>query len=40
MRANIPGKPRGLMTFMGGAPAYLAICAEVVENDYRGFDIA
>jgi cyclohexanone monooxygenase len=40
MGANIPGKPRGLMTFVGGAPAYRAICAEVVENDYRGFTVA
>jgi hypothetical protein len=28
------------MTFVGGAPAYRAICAEVVENDYRGFTVA
>jgi cyclohexanone monooxygenase len=40
MGANIPGKPRGLLTFVGGAPAYRAICAEVVENDYRGFRLA
>jgi len=40
MGANIPGKPRGLLTFVGGAPAYRAICAEIVENDYRGFSVA
>jgi cyclohexanone monooxygenase len=38
--SNIPGKPRGLMTYIGGAPAYRAICAEVVDEGYKGFTIA
>ena len=37
MGANIPGKPRGLLTFVGGAPAYRQICADVVADGYRGF---
>ncbi|WP_233835475.1 flavin-containing monooxygenase [Paraburkholderia sp. ZP32-5] len=37
--ANIPGKPRVLMIYVGGAPAYRKICADVVEANYRGFDI-
>lgn len=40
MGANIPGKPRGLMFYTGGAPAYREICAEVVSNGYRGFELA
>ena len=40
MGANIPGKPRGLLTFVGGAPAYRQICADVVAEGYRGFALA
>ena len=35
--ANIPGKPRVFMPYMGGYPAYLEKCSEVVENGYQGF---
>jgi cyclohexanone monooxygenase len=37
--ANIPGKPRVFMPYMGGYPAYLEKCAEVVENGYQGFTL-
>jgi cation diffusion facilitator CzcD-associated flavoprotein CzcO len=37
MGANIPGKPRVCLVYLGGAPAYRRICAEVVEQGYRGF---
>ncbi|MEV7646731.1 NAD(P)/FAD-dependent oxidoreductase [Arthrobacter sp. NPDC089319] len=37
MGANIPGKPRVCMIYLGGAPAYRAKCAEVVDNGYQGF---
>jgi cation diffusion facilitator CzcD-associated flavoprotein CzcO len=37
MGANVPGKPRVCMVYLGGAPAYRSICADVVENGYRGF---
>jgi cyclohexanone monooxygenase len=37
MGANIPGKPRVVMMYVGAAAEYRATCADVVENDYRGF---
>ena len=37
MGANIPGKPRVFLPYIGGIPAYRAICNEVVANGYRGF---
>ena len=39
MGANIPGKPRICMLYLGGAPAYRAICDDVVANGYQGFDL-
>jgi cyclohexanone monooxygenase len=35
--ANVPGKPRVFMPYIGGFPAYLEKCNEVVAADYRGF---
>lgn len=35
--ANIPGKPRVFMPYIGGFPAYLQKCAEVVSRGYDGF---
>lgn len=40
MGANIPGKPRRVLVYLGGAPRYRAICDEVQENGYRGFAFA
>jgi cation diffusion facilitator CzcD-associated flavoprotein CzcO len=40
MGANVPGKPRKCLVYLGGAPNYRAICQEVVDNDYRGFELA
>jgi cyclohexanone monooxygenase len=37
MGANIPGKPRVFLPYIGGIPAYRAICNDVVANGYRGF---
>ena len=39
MGANIPGKPRVCLVYLGGAPAYRAKCAEVVERGYEGFEL-
>lgn len=39
MGANVPGKPRGFMLFVGGFATYNDICAEVAEAGYRGFDL-
>lgn len=37
--ANVPGKPRGFMLFIGGFAVYLDICAQVAKDGYRGFDM-
>jgi cyclohexanone monooxygenase len=37
MGANIPGKPRVFMPYIGGVQVYRQICNDVVANDYRGF---
>ncbi len=38
--ANIPGKPRVFMPYIGGLPAYIAACETVVNNGYEGFTLA
>ena len=35
--ANVPGKPRIFMPYIGGFPAYLQKCREVVAAGYEGF---
>jgi cation diffusion facilitator CzcD-associated flavoprotein CzcO len=35
--ANIAGKPRTFMPYIGGVPAYLQKCDEVVARGYEGF---
>ena len=35
--ANVPGKPRVFMPYIGGFPAYVAKCEEVAANAYEGF---
>jgi cation diffusion facilitator CzcD-associated flavoprotein CzcO len=35
--ANVPGKPRVFMTFVGGLPAYRQKCDEVAAAGYKGF---
>jgi cyclohexanone monooxygenase len=37
MGANIPGKPRVFMPYIGGVGAYRRICDEVAAEGYRGF---
>lgn len=37
MGANIPGKPRMLLAYIGGVGAYRALCDEVAEKGYPGF---
>ncbi|MGE2713134.1 flavin-containing monooxygenase [Mycolicibacterium litorale] len=39
MGANVPGKPRVFMLFIGGFGVYLDICAEVAEAGYKGFEL-
>jgi cation diffusion facilitator CzcD-associated flavoprotein CzcO len=35
--ANIPGKPRVFMPYIGGLPAYIERCEAVMQADYEGF---
>ena len=37
MGANIPGKPRAFLPYIGGFGNYSAICEQVVADNYRGF---
>lgn len=38
--ANIPGKPNMIMAYVGGFPAYMDKCQEVVDRDYEGFEMS
>jgi cyclohexanone monooxygenase len=40
MGANIPGKPRTVMMYVGAAAEYRASCADIVADDWRGFTFA
>jgi len=40
MGANVPGKPRVCMVYLGGAPTYRQICSDVVAKGYEGFALA
>lgn len=38
--ANVPGKPRVFMPYVGGVGPYREVCNDVVANDYRGFALS
>ena len=38
--ANVPGKPRVFMPYVGGVGLYREYCDDVVANDYRGFALS
>jgi cation diffusion facilitator CzcD-associated flavoprotein CzcO len=38
--ANIPGKPRVFMPYIGGFPMYVEKCEEIVRNGYEGFSLS
>lgn len=40
MGANIVGKPRVCLVYLGGAPAYRQICSDVVAKGYEGFALS
>ncbi len=40
MGANVPGKPRVFLPYDGGVGPYRAICDEVVERGYLGFELS
>lgn len=37
---NIPGKPRVIMSYVGGLDVYRQICDDVAADDYRGFAVS
>ena len=37
MGANIPGKPRIFMPYVGGVHTYNALCNEIAAKGYEGF---
>ena len=39
MGANVPGKPRVFLPYVGGVDAYRKACVEVVDRDYLGFEL-
>jgi cation diffusion facilitator CzcD-associated flavoprotein CzcO len=39
MGANVPGKPRVFLPYIGGVDVYRAACDEVVERDFMGFTL-
>jgi cyclohexanone monooxygenase len=39
MGANVPGKPRVFMPYIGGLPRYTETCDSVARDDYRGFTL-
>jgi cyclohexanone monooxygenase len=40
MGANIPGKPRIFMPYVGGVGAYREKCDEIAANNYEGFSLS
>jgi len=38
--ANVPGKPRVFMPYVGGLPVYAEKCEEVASHNYEGFVLA
>jgi cyclohexanone monooxygenase len=38
--ANIPGKPRIFMPYVGGVGVYREKCDEVARNGYAGFELS
>ncbi len=40
MGANVPGKPRVVLPYVGGVDRYRRICDEVVERGYLGFEVS
>jgi cyclohexanone monooxygenase len=37
--ANVPGKPRVFMPYIGGLPQYTRVCDSVAADNYRGFKL-
>lgn len=39
MGANVPGKPRVCLVYLGGGPQYREICEEIAAKGYEGFTV-
>ena len=39
MGANVPGKPRMFLAYVGGVGAYRLICDQIAATGYHGFDV-
>jgi len=39
MGANVPGKPRLFMPYIGGVPQYASQCAAIASGGYEGFEL-
>ncbi len=39
MGANVPGKPRTVLPYLGGVDTYRKTCDKVAENDFFGFEL-
>jgi cyclohexanone monooxygenase len=39
MGANVPGKPRVFLPYVGGVGAYRARCAQIAADGYPGFEL-
>jgi len=39
MGANVPGKPRVFMPYIGGVPAYRQTCDAIAAKGYEGFQV-
>ena len=37
--ANVPGKPRVFLPYVGGVDTYRTVCNEVMDNDFLGFEL-
>jgi cyclohexanone monooxygenase len=37
MGANVPGKPRMFLAYVGGVGTYRMICDQIASSNYRGF---
>ena len=37
MGANVPGKPRAILSYMGGFMSYQHLCSEAIANDYQEY---
>lgn len=37
--ANVPGKPRVVMPYMGGAASYIERCRQIAKDGYQGFNV-